>query len=612
MPVKRTAPLSFREFIKSVYFALAPKGGKLYSSTHTIIRRMLNSRYRYWIKHYDQYSQEDHQRILRVIAGLPSKPLISVIMPVYNPNLEFLNQAIQSVRTQVYPHWELCIADDASTQPGVQDAIQQHCDADHRIKAIFRTTNGHISAASNSALSLATGSHIALLDHDDKLHPLALYHVAKEINAHPNSAIIYSDEDKLTPKGKRIDPYFKSDFDHELFLSQNMVSHLGVFQRELVSKIGGFRLGVEGSQDYDLVLKILPEIDLTQIRHIPRVLYHWRISPHSVADSIEIKPYALEAGKQALADYLAVKNITGEVHTYENFGYKINYALPHPAPTVEIIFINQNSAETCVSACKALIEQAQVNEARASVTFLTHEHNRKFFEDFFHNGLPNAEISIIDLDGDPANLLNEHIKASPADFIALLDDTCSQAAPGWVNRLVSMAAQPGIGCVSPKLVDEKGYIHACGLILSVDAYIQHLFKGVSDAHPNHYFGWSSLHKGFSALPSACLVFKKAHFASLGGFDHAFSDHPARCIDLCLKMRDNRLRNLVLPETIMTVNTTVNDKDQQNTPQLVIDGSDRRILYHRYLSWFEYDPAFNPNLTLVKGKPAVSKAPRKVD
>jgi glycosyltransferase involved in cell wall biosynthesis len=611
MPIKPTSPLSMREIIKTIYFTLAPKGSRLYSVTHTLIRQLLNSRYKFWIKHFDRYSQEDFQRIKEETEKLSVKPMLSVIMPVFNPDLDFLKQAIKSVQDQVYPYWELCIADDASTKPGVKETIQEFCSTDQRIKTIFRTNNGHISAASNSALSLSSGGYIALLDHDDMLHPLALYHVAKEINAHPECAVIYSDEDKITPNGKRIDPYFKSDFDYDLFLSQNMVSHLGVYQRELINKIGGFRQGVEGSQDYDLLLRLLPLIEFSQIRHIPKVLYHWRISAHSVADSIDIKPYALEAGKQALSDFLAQKNIQADVNTFENFGYKIKYVPPRPKPEVELIFIDQGSNQQFPENCGTLIEQALVDYSPITLNILSNEDKRDSINAFLRKRLPNLKITVNCLDEKLPFQIEQHINESSAEYVVMVEDACLQSNPGWLSNLISLASQPGVGCVSPKLVDKKGFIYSCGLILTNQFFAQRLFFRVSDAQINHYFGWSSLHKGYSVLPSACLVFAKAHFLSVGGLDAKLSDHTARCFDLCLKMREKGLRNVIMPETTMVLERTIDSRREQTAELIIRNEADRYRLHQRYTQWFEDDPAFNPNLTVLKGKPIVSKAPRKL-
>jgi len=487
-----------RAVLKSIYLKLAPKGSKLYALTHIFLRKLLNVRYSYWIRHFDTYSQEEIQAFLKEMTDLPSKPLISVLMPVYNPNPEFLDQAIQSVLNQLYPYWELCIADDASTIPGVKDVIEKHRDSEPKVKVVYRTTNGHISAASNTALGIAKGDFIALLDHDDLLHPLALFEVAKEINAYPDSAVIYSDEDKVTPRGSRIDPYFKSDFDPDLFLSQNLVSHLGVYLREAIVNIGGFRAGLEGSQDYDLMLRLLSRIEVSHIRHIPKVLYHWRISSQSVATSIDIKPYALKAGQKALCDHLADRQLKAQVNTYENFGYKIAYALPDPPPNVEIVFSSSQTQRPRLEILDSLIGQAEYDTSRLSLGLNLEANQPSRLTDALSSKYPRMNfIALSPLITDP-DQLNEHISQSTAEYVVLINDFCIEFSPGWLKNLISFVHQDGIGCVSPKLVYKNGFIFCCGLILGKDGIAQRLFNGNPNGLANNYFLWSSLHKGYSA------------------------------------------------------------------------------------------------------------------
>lgn len=223
-------------------------------------------------------------------------------MPVYNTNPKWLSQAIESVRNQIYSHWELCIADDASTERSVIDLLKKYEETDSRIKVVYREKNAHIAAASNSALALAKGDFIALLDHDDKLPEHALYWVAETINKNPEARLLYSDWDSLDENGVRLPGYFKPDFNYELLLAQNCVSQLGVYSRELVCELGGFREGYDGSQDYDLALRVVAAISHNQIVHIPRILYHWRNHSGSVSRSSSEK--CQEAGRRAVADHL--------------------------------------------------------------------------------------------------------------------------------------------------------------------------------------------------------------------------------------------------------------------------------------------------------------------
>src|SRR4029079_13505447 len=230
------------------------------------------------------------------------KPLISVLMPVYNTNPQWLVEAIESVQRQLYPYWELCIADDASTDPHIRSMLDRYASADSRIKVTLRPTNGHISAASNTALKAATGEYVALMDHDDVLAEHALFWVAEVIANNPNAEFIYSDEDKVDTKGNRSTPYFKCDWNPELFLSHNMICHLGVYRTAMVRELGGFREGFEGAQDYDLALRSIERIAPKQIIHIPRVLYHWRMHQGSTAAGLAAKPYAFEAGRKAISE----------------------------------------------------------------------------------------------------------------------------------------------------------------------------------------------------------------------------------------------------------------------------------------------------------------------
>jgi glycosyltransferase involved in cell wall biosynthesis len=259
---------------------------------------------------------------------------------------EFLNQAIDSVEKQIYPFWELCIADDCSTNPEVREFLKARSSLEPRIKLCFREKNGHISLASNSALELASGEWVALFDHDDLLTEDALFYVARHINHHPEVQIIYSDEDKVDELGNRFSPHFKSDWNPELFFTQNYLSHLGVYRTQLLRSIGGFRKGLEGSQDHDLVLRCLPHIESCAIHHIPKVLYHWRAISGSTALNASAKSYADDARHQALKDYfesvgIPVKVGPGLIATTS----KIQYIIQKPEPLVSLLIPTRDRLE---------------------------------------------------------------------------------------------------------------------------------------------------------------------------------------------------------------------------------------------------------------------------
>ena len=269
-----------------------------------LLFRQAYNGYKGWIRQNDSLSKDDIAAIREQIATWTSPPIISVIMPTYNSPELYLHKAIESVRKQIYPYWELCIADDASTQSTMRQILNGYAAEDPRIKVIHRAQNGHISASSNDALSLATGQYVALLDHDDELPLHALYWLAAEIISHPEVELLYSDEDKINEKGKRSDPYFKPDWNPELLLGQNYISHLGCYKRTRVVEINGFREGFEGCQDWDLVLRFTDNLDPRKIRHIPAVLYHWRMLANSTASDLSAKPYVTSAAIKTLSETL--------------------------------------------------------------------------------------------------------------------------------------------------------------------------------------------------------------------------------------------------------------------------------------------------------------------
>ncbi|MGZ5022362.1 MAG: glycosyltransferase, partial [Chthoniobacterales bacterium] len=266
--------------------------------------------YAEWLQ---QTEKIDHARLRRRLRRMRREPLISVLLPVYNPNLELLKVAIDSIKSQVYENWQLCIADDASTDASVRPFLEGQARDENRIKLTFRERNGHISACSNSALRLATGEWCALLDQDDVVAAEALACVAIEIDRHPDAGLIYSDEDKIDRAGKRSEPFFKTDWNPELFFGQNYINHLGVYRSDLLRSIGGFREGLEGSQDYDLALRCLELLRPEQVRHIPHILYHWRAVAGSLAAVVDAKPYAKEAARRAIGDSLRRRKITARV-----------------------------------------------------------------------------------------------------------------------------------------------------------------------------------------------------------------------------------------------------------------------------------------------------------
>lgn len=301
--------------------------------------------YQVWIKAYDTCTNADYSEARKKAAELQYQPLISVIMPTYNTPERWLRLAIESVRSQTYSNWEICVADDASSLPHVRSILEEYARTDDRIHVMFREETGHISAASNSALELAQGEYIALLDHDDELAQHALYVVVASLNEKRGVDLIYSDEDKIDRSGRRYDPLFKSDWNPDLFTAQNLVSHLGVFRSSVVREVGGFRVGFEGAQDWDLALRVSEKIPESHIHHIPHVLYHWRAISGSTAIASSEKEYARKASRLVLQEHLDRMGRGGEVLSVGNSYYRVRYAVPSPPPLVSIVIPTKNAVK---------------------------------------------------------------------------------------------------------------------------------------------------------------------------------------------------------------------------------------------------------------------------
>jgi glycosyltransferase involved in cell wall biosynthesis len=242
-----------------------------------------------------------HQRY----QALPHRPLISIVMPVYNAHTPWLQSAIESVRSQIYQEWELCIADDASTRQEVHAYLHDIVKADSRIKVIFRPSNGHISAASNSALDMANGDYVALMDQDDLIPPQALLRVTEALRDCPEAKLVYSDEDIIWLDGLRESPSNKGPWAPQKLLTTNYVCHLGIYSRALLKSIGGFRTGFEGAQDHDLILRCSEQLRNDEVVYIPEVLYHWRAHEGSTSTGDGAKPYVKAARNKSIQSHLS-------------------------------------------------------------------------------------------------------------------------------------------------------------------------------------------------------------------------------------------------------------------------------------------------------------------
>lgn len=555
---------------------------------------LLRNDYTEWVRRYDT-PDERGRAVLRARAeGLRARPLISVVMPVYNPRPRWLAAAIESVRGQVYPHWELCIADDCSTNPDVHEVLARYR-GDDRIRIVARAVNGHISAASNSALELARGEWVILLDHDDILAEHALYWVAAAVQEHPDAQLIYSDEDKISTRGARFSPYFKCDWNPDLFYSHNMFSHLGAYRRELVGAVGGFRVGLEGSQDYDLALRCIERVEPNQIVHIPRVLYHWRLHSQSTAHSIETKPYAVTAGVRALREHLDRRGVHARVEAVA-CGYRVRYPVPNPEPLVSVIILARNRAEGLRRCVESIVQFTHY--AAYEIIVVDNGLDEPAARHDLELLLRDARVRVL-RDPRPFNapaLNNAAVAEARGEIVALLHDDVEVIAPDWLSEMVSHALRPGVGAVGALLWRRDESLQHAGLVLGLGGIAAPGHRGLRRGNPG-YLGRAALVQSWSAVSGACLVVRRELYRQVGGLEAehlalAYSD-----VDLCLKLREAGHRTVWTPYAEL-----FHDEGASPRRPDVADDSQRLAretewMRDRWGALLRNDPAYSPNLTL---------------
>jgi glycosyltransferase involved in cell wall biosynthesis len=554
--------------------------------------------YERWRAAFDNGSKGRGLDLFRRIRQLPRQPLISILLPVYNPDLEHLRAAIESVKNQIYECWELCLADDASTDVGIRPFLEGAARNDIRIKLILRERNGHISACSNSALSLATGEWCALLDQDDVLAEHALAFVALEIAEHPDAGLIYSDEDKIDNAGVLSNPFFKTDWNPQLFLGQNYINHLGVYRTALLRQIGGFREGYEGSQDYDLALRCIEELRPDQVRHVPRILYHWRMAEGSLAAVPDAKPYAKEAARRAIGDHLIRCGIAGQVVACpENIeSHRVIYEIAEPEPKVSFVIPIRDRVELLKKCIRSLKEKTVYSRTEVivvdneSVETATHEYLQELSE---------TDDARVVTERGPFNfsrLINRGAAAASGEILAFLNNDIEAGEPGWLREMVSHATRAEVGAVGARLWYPGGTLQHGGAILGLGGAAGHAFQNVPHGHPG-YFNRAFLQQNYSAVTAACMLVRKNVFVDVCGFNETNLAVNFNDVDFCLRLRERGLQIVWTPYANL-----IHHESASRGHYLTIEQQSQFLREKTYIQgkWgaqLLYDPFYSPNFSL---------------
>ncbi len=470
----------------------------------------------------------------------------SVLMPVYNPKAEHFVAALESVLAQDYPHWELCVADDASTDPHVAAILVDYAAGDGRIRYTRREKNGHIAAATNTALEMARHPWTVLLDQDDLLTPDALRQVAAAIQDYPDGLLFFSDEDKIREDGSLFYPYLKNDkWDWELLCGQNFVNHLGVYRTDKIRQLGGFREGVRGSQDYDLLLRYVAGADAARLIHIPHVLYHWRAHAGSTATDVGVKSEAVESARRALQDYLDAAGSAAVVEVLEGSQFlRVRHPLPHKRPLVSLICHMGEDLAPLQAQLAALQENTAYGKYEILVVCSEAVPQRQLVKARrLTEGQKNIHLVLHPKNFSQAQCLQWGAQKAQGQVLGFLSGGVAPVTPGWLEELVACLCRAGVGAVGGKLLRRNETSLHCGYLTDASGTLAPVLSGMP-RHTPGWFNWNMMARTVDALDGLCLFTRAETLAGAGGFDAAVPD--AAVPDYCLRLDGQGLRTVWWP------------------------------------------------------------------
>ncbi|MEM5422982.1 glycosyltransferase family 2 protein [Paraburkholderia ferrariae] len=560
----------------------------------------LASDYGAWVALYGTLSPDDKTKISAHITRFSLRPRISVLVPLYNTPEPFLRRCIDSVREQLYDEWELCLADDASPEPHVQKICEQYARLDSRIRYVRRSTNGHIADATNTALEMATGEFSALLDHDDELAPHALYMVAAELDAQPALDMLFSDEDKIDEHGKRYEPWFKSDWNYDLMLSQNAVVHLAVYRTSILREIGGFRSAFNGSQDYDVTLRFSERTEPARIKHIPFILYHWRAISGSVALATTEKLYPYEAAERSIREHLARMGCNATVEQQKHLGYyQVTWPVARPEPKVAIIIPTKDKVDLLRVAVDSILGKTAYQNYE--IVIVDNESVEPATMAYFDEVVKQPNVRLINYDKPYsfAALNNWAVIQTDAPLLGFLNNDIEVIAPEWLGEMVGHALRPEVGSVGAKLLYPNGTIQHSGVVVGIGGLAGHPHLGEPGDTPG-YFGRAACTQRYSAVTAACMLMRREVFLEMHGFDEvnfavAFND-----VDLGLRLGKAGYANVWTPIARLyhheSASLGLPTNERRRRQFLEECDNFRRI----WADAIKDDPFYNPNLTVSGG------------
>ena len=544
-------------------------------------------KYRKWLKFYDVKSK---------VEKLDYNPLISFVIPVYNVSRELLSECLDSILGQTYQNFEICLADDCSKKEETIATLKEYEQKDKRIKVVYRKENGHISRASNSALELVTGEYVAMMDNDDVIPSNALYELVKALNNDKTIDMIYTDEDKYDTEGRRCCPHFKSDFAPDTLMSVNYFCHFTLLRTSILKEIGGWKVGYEGAQDWDLFLRFTEVAK--NVYHLPKILYHWRMIPGSTSMTLDNKNYAALATTRLLEDALKRRKVEGEVHLHDRVPYYwIEYKYKKE-PMVSIVIPTKDYASTLKTCLESIYSKNSYKNFEVIVAD-NRSSKKETFELFetYKKEHDNFRVVKADMEFNFSKINNLAVKEAKGDYVLLLNNDIEVITENWLSLMVGYAMQSHIGAVGAKLIYPDKTIQHGGVVLGMGGGVAgHAFLN-EPLDSLGVFGRLSVPYNYSVVTAACLMVDKKKYLEVNGLEEdlkvAYND-----VDFCLKLQKAGYYNVLLP-MVELYHFESKSRGQENTPEkLERFKKEEKYMYDHWGDWIHSDPMYNENLSRV--------------
>ncbi|MEM8650224.1 MAG: glycosyltransferase family 2 protein [Pseudomonadota bacterium] len=524
---------------------------------------------------------------------LKRKPLFSILVPTYNVDVKYFRELISSLDGQIYQRFEVCIADDCSTNKALKAYLIELAQSSDRYKVVIRRKNGNISAASNDALKMCSGDFVVLADHDDMMHPLALLEVVRAINKNPDAKILFSDEDKIDENNIRSDPYFKTEWDKNLFYCHNSMTHLIVYRREDIEAVGGFRSEFDGSQDYDLALRIIEQVDEQDIIHIPNVLYHWRMITGSVALGGAEKNYAHDRARQAIQQHfdrigLDARSVAGP----NQYVHSVEYGVDDTA-LVSIVICTRDRSDLLKTCIDSIVEKTDYSNFEILIVDngSVEPKTLAYFDRIKKENI--ARIVHDDSDFNYSKLNNLGVSESKGEIICLLNNDIEVISSNWLEQLVAHVQRPEVGAVGAKLLYPDGSIQHAGVVVGMGGYAAHPYAGLpSDTLVNN--GKAQLTQQVSAVTGACLVTTRSVYEQVDGLDEVNFAIAYNDVDYCLKVRKLGMQVIYEPRAILYHHESVSRGSDVAPEKIKRFEREKAALKERWPNEIRTVPFFSPN------------------